>query len=111
MIGETVSIYRIEAELASDSLGVVYKARDTENECNVALRVLPPEATRYPELRERLDRNLTEARSLDHANIGCRLPTGFLVQVDPILREVIDALQRTAHADWPGDRRALDLEY
>ena len=42
---------------------------------------------------------------------GCFLPPDPVIQVDPVLQQVIDALQRAAHADRPGDRRALNLEH
>jgi predicted Ser/Thr protein kinase len=50
-------------------MGVVYLARELRLERQVALKVLPPELARSPELRERFLREARTAAQLSHPNI------------------------------------------
>jgi non-specific serine/threonine protein kinase len=69
MIGETVSHYRILAELGAGGMGVVYRAEDINLKRPVALKFLPPESTRNPEAKARFIHEAQAASALDHANI------------------------------------------
>jgi serine/threonine protein kinase len=69
MIGKTLVHYEILEKIGEGTMGEVYRARDTERNRQVALKVLPNEAARDP---ERLERLLLEARTiagLDHPYI------------------------------------------
>jgi tetratricopeptide (TPR) repeat protein len=69
MIGETVSRYRIEAQLGAGGMGVVYRAHDVELGRDVALKFLPPRLSAEPAALARFDREAKLASSLNHPNI------------------------------------------
>jgi two-component system LytT family response regulator len=61
MLGRTLSRYRIDDELGRGGMGIVYRARDTKLQRDVALKVLSADRLADPELRRRF---LQEARAL-----------------------------------------------
>ena len=69
MIGQTISHYRITANLGRGGMGVVYKAEDIKLERPVALKFLAPHALEDPEHKARFVREAKAAARLDHQNI------------------------------------------
>ncbi len=69
MIGETISHYRIVAELGKGGMGVVYKAEDLRLGRFVALKFLPPDLMRDADAKRRFFQEARAASALDHANV------------------------------------------
>lgn len=61
--------YSIDHELGRGGMGVVYLAREVHLDRLVAIKLLPPERSAVPELRERFLREARLAAKLSHPNI------------------------------------------
>jgi len=70
MIGQQIGQYRIVALIGAGGMGVVYRARDTKLERDVAIKVLPPELLADPERRARFEREARVLASLSHPHIA-----------------------------------------
>ena len=102
MTGTTLSHYRIEAELGRGGMGIVYRARDTKLDRDVALKVLPASALTSEDDRARFYREAKAAAALNHPNIAA------IHQIDEAIPE--DAEGRpTAASDGPRPFIAMEF--
>lgn len=69
LIGRTVSHYTIVEQSGGGGMGVIYKARDLRLDRFVALKFLPPDLTRDPEVKKRLIHEAKAASTLQDRSI------------------------------------------
>jgi serine/threonine-protein kinase len=70
LIGRTIGSYQVVAKLGEGGMGVVYRARDTKLNRDVAIKVLPPEFAADAERLARFTREAHTLAALNHQNIA-----------------------------------------
>jgi eukaryotic-like serine/threonine-protein kinase len=69
MIGTTLGHYRIESQTGQGGMGVVYRARDTQLDRPVAIKLLRADAVADPDRKRRFIQEARAASALNHPNI------------------------------------------
>ena len=69
MIGHALGPYRVLEQIGAGAMGVVFRARDTRLDRDVALKVLPASAIGDDSARRRLLQEAKTASALNHPNI------------------------------------------
>src|SRR3989440_2549698 len=82
--------YEIIAPLGAGGMGEVYRARDTRLERDVAVKVLPPNLSSDPNLRQRLEREAKAVSKLSHAHICTLHDIGHQDGIDFLVMELVE---------------------
>ena len=69
MTGQTLSHFEMLEKLGEGGMGIVYKARDTQLGCLVAIKALPPDRVADAERRKRFVQEARAASALNHPSI------------------------------------------
>ncbi|HEY7423994.1 MAG TPA: serine/threonine-protein kinase, partial [Gemmataceae bacterium] len=97
--------YEVLAHIATGGMGTVYKARDTENGREVALKVLSPEMAAKPAMVKRFHREAEHAAKLRHENIVTLYEFGKANQTYFLTMEFIEGIDLHEYSSRKG---ALD---
>jgi eukaryotic-like serine/threonine-protein kinase len=89
MTGETIGHYRVAGKIGEGGMGVVYRATDLMLGRQVALKLLPAEATADPERRARFLHEAKAASALNHPNIVTIYEIGYVGDTTYIAMEYI----------------------
>jgi tRNA A-37 threonylcarbamoyl transferase component Bud32 len=76
LVGETLGRYRLDALLGRGGMGVVYRARDTKLDRDVALKLLPPELVGDKERRARFVREAKLTAQVTHPCVAAVYDVG-----------------------------------
>jgi serine/threonine-protein kinase len=68
--GDLIGTFLLEESIGVGGMGAVYRARDTQLDREVALKLLPPDQTGDPEIVQRFYQEGRSAAQLDHENIA-----------------------------------------
>ena len=89
MIGSALSRYGIEQQLGAGGMGVVYRARDTKLDREVAIKVLPPGLVGDERARKRFRKEALALSRLNHPNIATVHDFDSVDGVDFIVMELV----------------------
>jgi eukaryotic-like serine/threonine-protein kinase len=101
--GDPLDHYVVEARRGGGGFATVYRARDQRTGERVALKILHPQLTRTPKMRERFKREAETIALLDHPNIVRLLGFGESGSTLYLVMEWVDGatLAEQLHATGP----------
>src|SRR2546426_497470 len=89
-VGTKLGPYRILGPLGAGGMGEVYRALDTRLGRDVAIKILPQNATATSEERARLKREAKAISALNHPNICTLYDVGQEESTDYLVMELIE---------------------
>jgi predicted ATPase len=90
MCGQMISHYRILKKLGCGGMGVVYRARDTRLNREVAIKTLSPDRVAQPDALSRFEKEARAACALNHPNIVTIYELGQMNGTHYIAMELVD---------------------
>ena len=102
--GTRLGSYEVIAKLGEGGMGEVYRARDTELDRDVALKILPPAFAGDPERLARFQREAKTLAALNHRNIASiygleATPDGRALVMELVEGLTLAGLIRSGHAE------------
>ena len=88
--GTKLGPYEILTPLGAGGMGEVYKATDTRLNRTVAIKVLPPQFTHNPEMKQRFDREAQVIAGLNHPHICTLFDVGRQGDTDFLVMEYLE---------------------
>jgi serine/threonine protein kinase len=111
LLGKTLSHYVLEQVIAKGAAGVVFKAKDTNNDQPIALKVLEPEYVRHEEEMQRFIRAMKTMLPLRHPNLIPLLKAGKTGSFCWVAMEWIEGESLTQVIKRVGVAGMLDWRY
>src|SRR6185436_15143643 len=111
MIGRTLAHYEILEKLGEGGMGVVYKARDTHLNRQVAIKVIRADAVANPERKRRFVQEAQAASALNHPNLIAIYDIGVADGVDYMAMEYVAGKSLDRLMGRKGLRLAEALKY
>jgi serine/threonine-protein kinase len=88
--GTQIGPYRVMEVLGAGGMGVVYRAKDTRLDRDVALKLLPAPSLRDPQAMKRFTREAKAASALNHPNICTLHDVGEYEQQPYLVMELVE---------------------
>ena len=88
--GDSLGPYRLESKLGQGGMGAVYKATHTKLDKVVALKVLPLQVTKSPQLIARFEREMKAVGKLDHPQIVRAMDAGEIDGIHYLAMEYVE---------------------
>lgn len=109
--GSRLGPYRIHSLIGAGAMGEVYRARDIRLERDVAVKIIPEEASSDVALRRRFEQEAQAASALNHPNIVTVHDLGHESSVSFIVTELIDGepLRKLIQRGLLPMRKTLDI--